>query len=110
MAREVRRGELWLYTFRAPDERRPVLVLTRDDVIPLLSTVMVAPVTSTIRGSPGEVVVGVDEGLKHRSAVNLDHIQTVEKARLRRFLGTLGPESMREVCRTIAIATGCALA
>lgn len=110
MARRVNRGEIWLYTFRSPDKRRPVLVLTRQDVIPLLGTVMVAPVTSTIRGSPGEVIVGVDEGLKRRSAVNLDHIQTVERARLHHFVGTVGPEQMRDVCRAIAVATGCALA
>jgi mRNA interferase MazF len=48
---------------------------------------MVAPITSTVRGAPSEVLVGPDEGLKHPSAVNLDHVQIVEKARLERFLG-----------------------
>lgn len=109
MARRVSRGEIWLYTFRPPDKRRPVVVLTRDDVIGLLRTVMVAPVTSTIRGSPGEVLVGIDEGLKGPSAVNLDHVQTVEQRRLHRFVGSLAPEKMREVCRALAVATGCAL-
>lgn len=108
MARGVRRGEIWLYDFRRPDKRRPVLVLTRQDVIPLIGTVMVAPITSTIRGAPSEVVVGIDEGLKRDSAVNLDHVQTVEQARLRTFLGSLGPAKMTRVCRALAIATGCA--
>ncbi len=108
MARELNRGEIWLYTFRPPDKRRPVLVLTRQEVIPLLNTVMVAPVTSTIRGAPGEVVVGIDERLKRESAVNLDHVQTVDKTRLRRFLGSLSRERMTEVCRALARATGCA--
>lgn len=107
MARGVNRGEIRLYTFEPPDKRRPVLVLTRQDVIGLLRTVMVAPVTSTIRGSPGEVVVGIDEGLKKRSAVNLDHVQTVELDRLERFIGTVGPEKMTEVCAALRIATGC---
>jgi mRNA interferase MazF len=107
MAREVNRGELWLYSFGSPDKRRPVLVLTRQEVIPLLGTLLVAPVTSTIRGAPSEVRVGVDEGLKHPSAVNLDHVQTVAKDRLHQFLGTVGPEKMRQVCRALAIATGC---
>lgn len=97
-----------MYTFRAPDKRRPVLVLTRQEVIGLLDTVMVAPVTSTIHGAPSEVIVGVDEGLKHDSAVNLDHVQTVEQARLTRRLGHLGPAKMRQVCRALAIAAGCA--
>lgn len=107
MARRVNRGEIWMYQFAAPDKRRPVLVISREDVIPLLHTVMVAPVTSVIRGAPSEVVVGVDEGLKRPSAVNLDHIQTVEQARLQHFVGVLSPARMRHVCRAMAIAVGC---
>jgi mRNA interferase MazF len=82
-------------------------VLSRDEVIGLLRTVMVAPVTSAIRGAPGEVVIGVAEGLKHDSAVNLDHVQTVEQHRLTRLLGRLGPARMNAVCRALAVATGC---
>jgi len=108
MAREVNRGEVWRYRFGAPDKKRPVLVLSRQEVIGLLHTVMVAPITSTIRGAPSEVVVGESEGLKHESAVNLDHVQTVERARLEGYVGHLDPEKMREVCRALAIAVGCA--
>jgi len=108
MAREVNRGEIWQYRFKSPDKRRPVLVLSRQEVIPLLHTVMVAPVTSTRRGAPSEVSVGVDEGLKHDSAVNLDHVQTVERARLISFVGRLSTAQMRRVCKALAIATGCA--
>jgi mRNA interferase MazF len=107
VARKVSRGEIWRYRFNAPDKQRPVLVLTRQEVIGLLHTVMVAPVTSTIRGAPSEVVVGVKEGLKHESAVNLDHVQTVERARLTGYVGHLGPDRMREVCRALSIAVGC---
>ena len=96
-----------MYAFGAPDKRRPVLVLTRQEVIGLLHTVMVAPITSTVYGAPSEVLVGIGEGLKHESAVNLDHIQTVEQSRLVRRLGHLGPARMREVCRALAIAAGC---
>src|SRR6266511_115917 len=73
----------------------------------LRHTVMVAPITSTIRGLPSEVVVGIPEGLKHTSAVNLDHVQAVEKARLVGFVGHLAPEKMRQVCRALAVAVGC---
>ena len=107
MAREVSRGEIWRYRFKSPDKKRPVLVLTRQEVIGLLHTVMVAPITSTIRGAPSEVVVGVAEGLKNESAVNVDHVQTVERSRLEGYVGHLGPQKMREVCRALAIATGC---
>ena len=103
-----RRGEIWLYRFNPPDKRRPVVVLTRSDVLPLLRTAMVAPITSTIRGLPSEVIVGVDEGLKNESAINCDHIQTVDQRRLRRFVGTLSESKMVEVCRAVSIATGCA--
>ena len=82
-------------------------MLTRQEVIELLHTVMVAPITSTIRGAPSEVVVGIEEGLKHDSAVNLDHVQTVEKSRLRRRIAEVSPEKMKAVCRALSIATGC---
>jgi mRNA interferase MazF len=108
VAARVNRGEIWLYSFSRPNKRRPVVVLTRQEVIPLLKTVMVAPITSMIRGAPSEVVVGIDEGLKRDSAINLDHVQTVEKARLRKFVGTLDHDQMTRVCRALAIATGCA--
>jgi mRNA interferase MazF len=107
VAREVSRGEIWRYQFKAPDKMRPVLVLTRDEAIPFLHTVMAAPVTSTIRGAPGEVAVGVPEGLKNESAVNLDHVQTVERSRLKGYVGRLSAEKMRDVCRALAVAVGC---
>ena len=103
-----RRGEIWLYRFNPPDKRRPVVVLTRSDALPLLHTAMVAPITSTIRGLSSEVIVGVEEGLKNDSAVNCDHIQTVEQRLLRRYIGSLSESKMVEVCRAVAIATGCA--
>jgi mRNA interferase MazF len=107
VAAGVNRGEIWLYTFGKPDKRRPVLILSRQDVIPLLQTVLAAPITSTIRGAPSEVIVGIEEGLKHDSAVNLDHIQPVRKDRLRHFIGTVGPAKLSSVCGALAIATGC---
>lgn len=108
MARDVARGEIWQYAFTRPDKRRPVLVLSRQDVIGLLHTVMVAPITSTIRGAPSEVIVGTAEGLKHDSAINLDHVQTVDQQRLVRRVGQASPATMRAVCRALAVAVGCA--
>ena len=107
MARGVSRGEIWQYRFERLDKRRPVLVLTRQEVIGLIHTVMVAPVTSTIRGLPSEVVVGAPEGLKRESAVNLDHVQTVEQAKLAGYVGQLRADKMRQVCRALSIAVGC---
>jgi len=107
VARQMNRGEIWLYTFKPPDKRRPVLILTRQEVIGLLTTVMVAPITSSIRGAPSEVVVGVAEGLKAESAVNLDHVQTVEQRQLGFYVGSLSREKMAAVCRAMVVATGC---
>jgi mRNA-degrading endonuclease toxin of MazEF toxin-antitoxin module len=70
---------------------------------------MVAPITSAVHGVPSEVAVGVDEGLKGPSVVNLDHIQTVEQNRLRNYVGTLGTRKMDEVCLALARATGCSV-
>jgi len=107
MARRVSCGDVWIYEFGRPDKRRPVVVLSRPEAIAVLHTVMVAPITSTVRGLPSEVRVGAAEGLKHDSAVNLDHVQTVEQARLSRQLGQLGRDKLRSMCRALAAATGC---
>ncbi len=107
MARGIARGEVWTYQFARPDKRKPVVILSRPEAIDVLHTVMVALITSTIRGLPSEVVVGPPEGLKHDSAVNLDHVQTVEQARLTRQVGHLRADKMRAVCRALAVATGC---
>jgi mRNA interferase MazF len=107
MAPRVNRGEIWLYTFGSPDKRRPVLVLSRQKAIDLLRTVLVAPITSSAHGAPSEVPVGIEDGLKHESVINLDQVQTVDQTKLHRFVGTVGPEKMDAVCRALLIATGC---
>jgi len=66
MAREVNRGEIWMYTFGAPDKRRPVIVLSRQILLEVLQTATVVPITTTLHGSPTEVELGVEDGLKDR--------------------------------------------
>lgn len=105
---DLQRGEIWLHQFASPDKRRPVVVLSRPQALQLLRTAVVAQVTSTIHGSPSEVIVGVEEGLKAPSAVNLDNVHTVDQRSLRHYVGVLSEEKMRQVCRALAIATGCA--
>jgi mRNA interferase MazF len=107
MAERVNRGEIWLLALPRPDKRRPVLVLTRPALIRLLHTVTVAAVTSTLRGSPTEVELGPAEGLKQVSCVNLCNLFTVRQNDLTTFVGTVGPEKMMEVCRALAVASGC---
>jgi mRNA-degrading endonuclease toxin of MazEF toxin-antitoxin module len=68
---------------------------------------MVAPISRSLHGSPTEVVLGEEEGLKGRSAASLAHVTTVPQAELRRYMGRVHPARMAEVCRALALATGC---
>ena len=107
MAGGIERGEIRLYSFSAPDKARPVLVLTRASAIGYLSRVTVAPITSSIRGVPSEVVIGADDGMKQSCAVNLHNVVTVSKGDIGRRVAQLGDSRMREVCRALAFALGC---
>jgi mRNA interferase MazF len=102
----MKRGEIRWYRFRAPDKRRPVVVLTRDSVLDYLGEVTVAPITSTIRDIPSEVVVGPDDGVPRRCAINLDHVQTVSKDRLGGIVATLPAARMVEVRDALLFALG----
>lgn len=103
---EVTRGDIWFFNFSPPDRRRPVLVLTRPEIVPFLTTVTVAPITSTIRGIPSEVTVGQESGLKADSAINLDHVATVPKAGLRSRVGRVAPHVMEQVREALLFALG----
>ena len=70
----MKRGEIRWYTFALPDKRRPVLILTRDDVIEHLNEIIVVPVTRTTRGLATEVVLTPDDGMPVVSALNFDHV------------------------------------
>jgi len=107
MARELSRGEIWLLELPRPDKRLPVLLLSRPSLIDALHTVTVAAVTSTLRGSPTEVELGPEEGLKQTSCANLCNVFTVPQARLRSFVGSVGRQKMHQVCRALAVATDC---
>jgi mRNA interferase MazF len=107
VARRLNRAEIWFLERPRPDKRRPVLILSRPSLIAALNTVTVAAITSTLRGSPTEVGLGVEEGLKGPCCVNLCNVFTVTQAELRQFVGTVGPEKMRAVCRALIIAAAC---
>lgn len=107
MASRIVRGDVRLYQFAPPDKKRPVLVLTRDSAISYLSTVTVAPVTSTIRGVPSEVVLSEEDGMKSPCAVNLHNAVTVSQQRLGRRLAQLGSARMNEICAALRFSLGC---
>lgn len=82
-------------------------MLTRGSAIGYLSRVTVAPITSSIRKVPSEVLVGPDDGLKQPSAVNLHNVLTIERSIVGRRVARLGDEKMRAVCRALGFALGC---
>ena len=109
MAGTIARGDIRLYQFAPPDKKRPVLVLTRDSAASYLSTVTVAPITSTIRGVPSEVAIGVDDGMKAPCAANLHNVITVSKDRLGRRVARLSSLRMNEICAALRFSLGCDL-
>jgi len=102
----VRRGEIRWYRFAAPDKRRPVVVLTRDSILEYLGEATVAPITTTIRDIPSEVVLTKQDGMPRDCAVNLDHLQTVPRSKIGPLITTLSPERMRELRGAVLFALG----
>ena len=101
------RGDICWYTFKTPDKKRPVLILTRDSAIAVLHAVTVAPITSTIRGVPSEVVLDEEDGMKAPCAVNLHNPVTVAQERLGKRVGQLSALRMHEVCAALRFSLGC---
>ena len=107
MAGRLARGEVRLYRFPPPDKERPVLILTRRSALGYLARVTVAPITSTIRGVPSEVALGIEDGMKQPCAVNLHNVVTVATDGLGRRVAQLQPDRMRQVCAALAFALEC---
>jgi mRNA interferase MazF len=109
VAGKLARGDVRLYQFAPPDKKRPVVVLTRDSVIAYLTTVTIAPITSTIRGVPSEVVLNEEDGMKMPCAVNLHNAITVSQHRLGRRIAHLGTLRMGSICAALRFSLGCDL-
>ena len=109
MASRIARGDVRLYQFAPPDKKRRVVVLTRDSAISYLSTVTVAPITSTIRDVPSEVVLTGEDGMKAPCAVNLHNAVTISQDRLGRRVAHLSSSRMGEICAALRFSLGCDL-
>lgn len=103
----MKQGDVYWYSFRSPDKRRPVLILTHTSAISYLNSVTIAQLTTTIRGVPSEVLLtpGLD-GVFEQSVVNAYNLQTVPKSRMGELITQLSPERMREVRAAIEFALG----
>jgi mRNA interferase MazF len=101
---EPRRGDIWLAEL---DKRRPVVVLTRDPMGRVLHSVLVGPVTSTVRGLSTEVELAQADGVRTTSVVNLDNLQLLHRSRLVRRVGRATGHTMNRICAAVAAAIDC---
>lgn len=97
-------GEIWWA--EAQDKRRPVLVVTRSAAIPVLSWVVVAPVTRTIRGIPTEIALGEEEGLTTPCTASFDNLQPIRRSFLTERVGAMTAARLR-ICRALAALADC---
>ena len=102
----MKRGEVRWYRFSRPDKNRPVVILTRDSALEFLGEVTVAPITSTLREIPTEVLLTKEDGMPKECAVNLDHIQTVSKGKIGPVIAVLGPRKVSEIRSALLFALG----
>ena len=99
-------GDVYMYTFRAPDKRRPVVILTRSSAPPYLNSVTVASITTTIRDAPSFVLLTSADVMPEACAVNVDRIQTIPKDQRGAFVTQLSLQRMRDVRSAIEFALG----
>ncbi|MGH9000828.1 MAG: type II toxin-antitoxin system PemK/MazF family toxin [Acidimicrobiia bacterium] len=101
-----RRGEVWLADL-AGDKVRPIVVMSPSRIARLLHSVIAAPVTSTVRDIPTEVLLSEAEGVRRHSAANFDNLQLVSRGSLIRCIGGLGDAKLAEACRSLRYAVSC---
>jgi mRNA interferase MazF len=103
----MKQGEVYWHTFRPPDKRRPVLILTRNSAIPYLTGISIAQITTIIRGAPSEVLLTPgDDGVFEECVVNAYNVQTIQKSQIGELITELSPSRMREVRVAIEFAFG----
>ena len=99
-----RQGEIWWAEIESA--RRPVLVVTRSEAVPVLTGVVVAPVTRTIRSIPTEIRLGADEGLETECVANFDGLQRILRTSLTTTIGNLGIRH-QEICEAPRVMSDC---
>ena len=103
---ELHRGELWWANVPG-DKLRPVLVLTRERFVSRLRSVLVAPVTTTVREIPTELPLGPEDGMPTLCAASFDNLFTLRRERFARFIAMLGEHREAELCAAYRFAAGC---
>ena len=100
----MNRGEVWLIDLGGRVGTRPVLILTRQNVLKYRNKVIVAEITTQGKGYPTEIFINQKANLPKPSFVQADNLHTVPKIRLKKFLGALDPETMLELSQKIVLA------
>lgn len=100
------RGEVWWGEI-AEVGRRPFLVMTRNSAIPVLHTVLAAPISRTVRGIPTEVKLGPEDGMPTECAASFDNLRVVPKRLLVDHLCTLDPVRLAQACRALRTSIDC---
>ena len=100
------RGEVWWGELEDVG-RRPFLVMTRSSAIPVLNSVLAAPITRTVRNIPTEVLLGPDDGMPTECAASFDNLRVVPKAYLVERLCSLDVTRLVEACRALRSAVDC---
>jgi mRNA interferase MazF len=102
----IQQGDVWL--MEPPnDKRRPVLIVTRSDAIAVLDTLVVAPLTTTIRKIPTCIPVGAEQGVDRDSVASFDNLAAVPRSILTLRLGTLGVTARQQVCAALEALADC---
>jgi len=99
-----RQGEIWWA--EADGKRRPVLIVTRSDAVRVLTGIVVAPVTRTVRAIPTEIPLGQDEGLTVDCAASFDNVQRIRRGALIARVGELG-QRRDEICTALTALADC---
>jgi mRNA interferase MazF len=97
-------GDIWWA--EAEDKRRPMLIVTRTEAIPVLTWIVVAPVTRTIRGIPTEVNLDTDDGMPTPCVAAFDNLQPIRKTFLTEFVGSISYRRS-DVCRALSALADC---
>jgi mRNA interferase MazF len=103
----MRRGDLYRVHQPPGDPKhfRVFVVVSRQGVVnSRFSTVVCAPVLSSGRDLATQVLVGIDEGLKHSSWIVCDGLASIRKAQLTQFIGSLSPSKLLELNRALVVA------
>ena len=97
-------GDIWWA--EAEDQRRPVLVVTRSESIPVLNRILVAPVTRTVRGIPTELPLDAEDGLPEPCAASFDNLQPIRKSYLTDRLSSVR-NRRHEICAALEALADC---